>query len=321
VIHESILEEVRTRCREVAEQAVWVEIDAASIPAYAASLPPERLLLPEMDPVIHYLGHGADTVAYYLTLDAVNFGSGYFPDIFGARQSGYRAIAAALARRFLSSGPIAAGELRQLSPSECARIFELDTVIPAASELVEHFVRALNELGAFLCDCFHSDFSELVASAGKSAERLVGILSRMTYFRDVQSIEGMEVPFYKRAQLAAVDLFIALGGEGMGEFQDLDSITICADNLVPHVLRHDGVLRYREDLAARIDRREALAAGSREEVEIRACAVQAGELIVAELRRRGEQVNALLLDNLLWHRGQDPFYRARPRHRTRTVFY
>jgi hypothetical protein len=29
----------------------------------------------------------------------------------------------------------------------------------------------------------------------------------------------------------------------------------------------------------------------------------------------------MMLDNFLWHRGQEPAYRARPRHLTRTVFY
>lgn len=131
----------------------------------------------------------------------------------------------------------------------------------------------------------------------------------------------MRVPFHKRAQLTAIDLYIAFAGEGAGRFDDMDRLTICADNLVPHVLRLDGILRYREELAARVDSGELLPAGSQEEVEIRACAVHAAERIVDALRHRGEKVNAMMLDNLLWHRGQEPFYRARPRHRTRTVFY
>ena len=55
--------------------------------------------------------------------------------------------------------------------------------------------------------------------------------------------------FYKRAQIAASDL--ALGG--VAEFGDLDALTIFADNLVPHVLRCEGVLVYDEGLAAHID--------------------------------------------------------------------
>ena len=32
-----------------------------------------------LDPGAHFLGRGEDTVAYFVILDAVNFGSGWFP--------------------------------------------------------------------------------------------------------------------------------------------------------------------------------------------------------------------------------------------------
>ena len=56
--------------------------------------------------------------------------------------------------------------------------------------------------------------------------------------------------FYKRAQITANDLQLA----GVADFADIDRLTIFADNLVPHVLRVDGVLRYSDELA-RADRR------------------------------------------------------------------
>jgi hypothetical protein len=117
--------------------------------------------------------------------------------------------------------------------------------------------------------------------------------------------------FYKRAQITANDFALA----GIAEFDDLDRLTIFADNLVPHVLRIDGVLRYDDQLAARIDRQELLPPGG-EEREIRACAVHACELIAARL-----EVEPRVLDVWLWNRGQAPHYKAHPRHRTRTVFY
>ena len=318
----ALLDNVRRRCREVAGQAVFVAIDAAAVAGYAARLPPDRLRLPEMDPGIHYLGHGPETLAYCLTLDAVNFGSGFFPDVFGdPRRSGFRALAAALTDSFSRQGPLPPEKLRTLSVEECRRLLPLAPSGPAFEELTGLYTRALNDLGAFVCERFGGDFSLVVGEAGHSAERLVQILTAMPLFNDVASYRGTDVPFYKRAQLCAVDLHIAFGGEGPGRFEDLDRLTICADNLVPHVLRLDGVLHYRRDLGARIDRGEPLPAGSPEEVEIRACAVHAAELIVAELRRQGETINAMLLDNFLWHRGQEPFYRARPRHRTRCFFY
>jgi len=151
---------------------------------------------------------------------------------------------------------------------------------------------------------------------------LVGQLRAMPFFDDVTLLRGNRVPFYKRAQLTAADLARAFDDQGWGRFDDLGELTIFADNLVPHVLRMDGVLRYDPDLAARIDREELITAGSSEEIEIRAGALHAVELMVAELRGAGRQATAMNIDYLLWNRGQSPRYKlAKPRHRTRTVFY
>jgi hypothetical protein len=120
-----------------------------------------------------------------------------------------------------------------------------------------------------------------------------------------------DVGFWKRAQITANDLQLA----GIADFGDIDHLTIFADNLVPHVLRVDGVLRYDNTLAARIDSGELLPPGP-EEREIRGCAVHACELIAAELG-----VPPRILDVWLWNRGQGERYKSRPRHRTRTVFY
>jgi hypothetical protein len=117
--------------------------------------------------------------------------------------------------------------------------------------------------------------------------------------------------FYKRAQIVPSDLALA----GAATFDDLDRLTIFADNLVPHVLRCDGVLVYDDELAARIDAGERLPLGGAER-EIRACAVHACELI-----SKRTSVPARCIDTWLWTRGQTPEYKARPRHRCRTVFY
>jgi len=58
-----------------------------------------------------------------------------------------------------------------------------------------------------------------------------------------------------------------------------------------------------------------------EEVEIRACAVHAVELIKEEMAAAGQEITSPALDNFLWNRGQQPDYKATPRHRTRCVYY
>jgi hypothetical protein len=120
--------------------------------------------------------------------------------------------------------------------------------------------------------------------------------------------------FYKRAQITPHDLALA----GVASFADLDRLTMFADNLVPHVLRVDGVLRYDDTLLERIDAGELLRHGSPEEVEIRACALHAVELIVSA---RGDGTTAEQVDRVLWNRGAQSRYKAQPRHRARCTAY
>ncbi len=117
--------------------------------------------------------------------------------------------------------------------------------------------------------------------------------------------------FYKRAQIVASDLALA----GVATFRDLDRLTIFADNLVPHVLRCEGILVYDARLAAHIDAGRDLRPGPQER-EIRACAVHACEELSARLG-----VAPRTLDSWLWNRGQGAAYKALPRHRCRCVFY
>jgi hypothetical protein len=183
------------------------------------------------------------------------------------------------------------------------------------------FAQALNDLGDFLLGDYGGRFEGPVEECGRSAAALVEILARMPLYRDVSRYGAVEVPFYKRAQLTASDLAGAFEGTGFGAFDDLERLTLFADNLVPHVLRRAGALRYSHDLAHRIDAGERLIAGSPPEVELRACAVHAVERLVDALGGAGTPVSARDLDAWLWARGQRPEIKATPRHRTRTSYY
>jgi hypothetical protein len=289
----ALCDDVRTSCARIAAAARHVSIDADAL-AEVLPAPP-----PALDPVRHYLeGSEPDVATYLLTLDAINFGSGWFPTL-RKRQgcSGYFTVAWSLADRFRAHGPWPAAQLRAMRADELAETFGQRR----DHELMALYAQALRSLGAFLGD---RDALALVAEARGSAERLATMLAAgMALFHD----RG----FYKRAQIAAADLALA----GVARFGDMHKLTIFADNLVPHVLRCDGVLRYDDALAAHIDAGRLLPAGTRER-EIRACAVHACELIA---RRTG--VAAHELDNALWSRGQAPEYKSRPRHRCRTVYY
>jgi hypothetical protein len=258
-----VLAEVRAACRLVAERARQVRIAEERIAPYALALPLEQIARPEHDPDAHYLGHGEETVAFFLTLDTINFGSGYFPHLRKRPgRSGYFTIATALTERFAADGPLAPERLASITAEECAAIFGQDMGVAPVAELMGLFARALRDLGAFLLERFDGRFSGPLEAAGGSAEALVGLLAQMPLFADVADYGGLAVPLYKRAQITAADLWIAFEGRGPGRFDDLDRLTIFADNLVPHVLRLDGVLEYDPALAARIDAEELIAPGS-----------------------------------------------------------
>jgi hypothetical protein len=286
-------DEVRRSCAAIAAEARWVRIDLDRLGAVEPG--PE----PALDPERHYLeGAPEDVADYLLALDAINFGSGWFPTLRKRPgMSGYYTVASALADRFRARGAWAPHELRAMKGVDLAGVLGQEP----GHELMALYAQALRDLGDFLGERRALD---VVGSAGRSAEALAEMLAAgMPFFDD----RG----FWKRAQITANDFALA----GLASFDDLDRLTIFADNLVPHVLRVDGVLVYDEELAARIDAEELLPPGD-EEREIRACAVHACELIAAEMG-----IAPRTLDVWLWNRGQAPKYKARPRHRTRTVFY
>jgi hypothetical protein len=288
-----LTDDVRAHCARVAAAARSVTIDHAALAAFEAE--PQATLDPERH---HIVGPPEDVARFMLSLDAINFGSGWFPTLRKLPgRSGYATIASALADRFRASGPWTNAQLRALDTATVA-----DTLGQRRDhELMSLYAQALRSLGAWLGG---RDVLDAVAQSRGSAEAFATALARgMGMFRD----RG----FYKRAQIAPADLALA----GVAQFSDLDRLTIFADNLVPHVLRCEGVLVYDPRLAAHIDAGRDLRPGPQEH-EIRACAVHACELLAARLG-----VAPRVLDNWLWNRGQEPRYKARPRHRCRCVFY
>ncbi|HEU0249218.1 MAG TPA: queuosine salvage family protein [Solirubrobacteraceae bacterium] len=293
--------EVRRFCERIARDAEHVRIDLDVIADIVPAEPPAP------DGERHFLeGSPADVADYVLALDAINFGSGWFPTLrkrlaHGEPVSGYFTIAWNLTDHVRTHGPPTSRWLAQVTSVEIAAILGQDP----GNELMSLYAQALRELGRFLAGPPARRALDLVDHAGGSAVRLADLVS-----------SGMRMwadrGFYKkRAQILAADLAMA----GVAEFEDLDRLTIFADNLVPHVLRCDGVLVYDDALAARIDAGQRLQLGGAER-EIRACALHTCTLIS---QRTG--IAEREIDNWLWTRGQAPEYKSRPRHRCRTVFY
>jgi Potential Queuosine, Q, salvage protein family len=309
---DDILDAVRDRSGWVAERAAHARIDDERLSKYTVDTSAGTNATDEARPV----GDDENVTALVVQLDAINFGSGWHPVLRKpSGRSGSATIATAYGERAERHGVLSANELTSLTAEQCAQMLGQDP-IGEAGDLMALFAGALNELGRFVVSRFGGCFTGLVAEAGGSAARLVDLLREMPMYRDQVTYQGRQVPFLKRAQITVHDLATAFDGRGPGAFFDVDRLTMFADNLVPHVLRVDGVLRLDPALEARISRCELLAYGSPEEVELRAGAVVAVERLS---QRTG--VAPRHLDTALWHRGGLPRYKAIPRPRCRTFAY
>jgi hypothetical protein len=286
----ALVDKIRDGCAWVARRARHVHVDEDAIAAYAAALPAATSAGDELPA----------SAAYVLTLDAINFGSGWFPTLRKRPGcSGYHTIAAGLRERFDKEGAWSGAELRALTADQIAETLGQDP----DHELMALFAHSLNDLGTRLGGL----------TVGTSATALVEELATWACFADRSPYAGRTIPFFKRAQIAAADLHHA----GAARFEDLHRLTLFADNLVPHVLRLDGVLRFAPALVDRIEAGELIAHDSPEEVEMRAAAVHAAELICDERPDLSPQQ----VDHILWTRGGGARYKAIPRPRARCTAY
>jgi hypothetical protein len=300
----SLPDEVRAACAWVAERARAVRIEAEAIEEYAAGLPHPGT---DGEPA-PFAEEPEAAAAFAICMNAINFGSGWWPTIRKRPgHSGYATMAAGVTDRFEGSGPWSVKELEAMNADGIAEVVGQDPGHP----LMPQFAVALRDVGSHIRSDYDGRFLG-PAETADSIPALAGVFASWSSFADVSTYDGREVPFYKRAQLAAADLHRA----GIAALPGLDRLTAFADNLVPHVLRVDGILRHDPNLAARIEAEQLLEHGSPEEVELRACAVQAVELLAA-----AGPLTPAEIDSALWNRGRAPRYKSLPRPRSRNCAY
>ncbi len=311
---------VRTGSRWILSRARRVRLDPVRIAALA-----ERLR--DLPPVAwegryHFRGEEELTLRYLLVLDALNFcfwppssvteEKWSIPGPDGERLTGYFALAWALRRA-------AEGDPSFFSPEESAVVTE-DRVQVALREvpLLSWRVRVLREVGETLL--LFGSAREFFACARGSCRRLVELVtSHLPLFRDAAVYRGREVVFHKRAQILCADLWGTFGGEGPGRLHDLDWLTAFADYKLPQFLLAEKALVLHPALVGRIRDLTPLAAGSAEEVELRAATVVAVDELTALLQNEGMDLLPFAVDWMLWNLSQGPL--SVPHHRTRTPFY
>ncbi len=294
---------MRASCAWVAERARSVRIDEGAIEAYARDFLADRESEERARP--RDLEAAA---AFAICMNAINFGSGWWPTVRKRPGlSGYGTMAAGVEERFAGAGPWTAAELVAMDAEAVAAVVGQSPEHP----LMAQFAAALRDVGEHLQGEHDGRYLGVVESAD-SISALATVLASWDSFADASEYEGRLVPFFKRAQLAAADLHRV----GVADLPGVECLTAFADNLVPHVLRVDGILELDPDLTARIEAEELLVHGSAEEVELRAGAVHAIELLAGAC-----DLSPAEIDSALWNRGRDPRYKSLPRPRSRNTAY
>ncbi|MFN8535665.1 MAG: queuosine salvage family protein [Dehalococcoidia bacterium] len=311
---------VRETTHRVVASARFVRIVPEALAGLADALRASQPALPNWNTTYHLDGEPEMVAHYLLLVDALNFCFWGDPkwsiDCRGERLDGYWALAFAVKRAIQSGVPLLdAAYLADMGLADLSQVLAGNVPIP----LLDQRLKNAREVGTVLLERYDGQIANLVDEAdGRAAGLVERLVSDFTSFDDRADWHGVEVRFFKRAQLLAADLVAA---NAVPPWSDANDLTAFADYQLPRVLRAFGVLEYAPELAVRVDDRVELSAGSDEEIEIRAATVQACEQLRDVLHQRGRLVTAADVDCLLWTAAQSGLPDDRPYHRTRTIFY
>lgn len=255
----------------------------------------------------------AATLAYVLSLDSINFGSGVFvPAQNAGLDLEYSVVAQSLKRKMQYAEWTDIVRWRDVTADDCHDVFGLaQGACLEVDWLMGEFARHLQLTASHV----QKDFGSLDVMLTADGKTILSAVAAWPHFKDETSYQGRAIAIYKRAQILVADLALALPQHKFGGVD----LTCFADNMVPHVLRTDGILEYAPDLAAKIDAGALIEAGSAEEAELRCAAIHVVSLMQQALNK--SDISDVNLDHMLWHRGYLPGFSELKPHRTITTNY
>jgi hypothetical protein len=318
--------EILKSIRPVIDELRYLAIDAAHVRQFCHRKSAAEIELPEWRHEFIYPRDTVEAAEFFLLFNCINFAFWAKGEAVkwtisykGKRLDGAYGLMGALTRAIEEGAPLLDGAF-------LAEVNErtLSHILRGEGELVLFSERAaiLREVGRGLVARHGGRFANLLGKAKGSASALARMLAtEFPSFRDACTMNGKEILFYKRAQLAPAMIYQRFKGEGPGAFRDIDDLTVFADYKVPQALRRLSILSYGDRLAGVVDSRTLIPACSREEVEIRAATIWACEMIRHEYTRRGQNMNSVTLDAFLWLLAHEPSPDERPYHLTETIFY
>ncbi len=158
-------------------------------------------------------------------------------------------------------------------------------------------------------------FSDLIKNIDNDTELFEFIVRNFSYFEDKSIYDGVEVYFYKRAQLLVSDI---LHVKSVKEKITVDygNLVGCADYKLPQVMRAYGILEYNKELENIVDSGILILADSEMENEIRA-----STLVVIDYMSKKLDIPRMDINDYIWLLGQDKEKMTKPYHKTITNKY
>ncbi|MCX8042811.1 MAG: queuosine salvage family protein [Desulfobacterota bacterium] len=249
----------------------------------------------------------------------------------GKKYDGTWALLGAL-RRALDSDKliITPTKLKDIDVNTVSYILRGEGQIPLLKERTSYW----KELGEIVTRKFNGNFYNVVYGCASASELLDLVIYEFPLFYDSSKkmlpcgnsspkngVREIEVHFHKRAQLLVHDICSFLHQNKIFLLRGEEDLTGCADYKIPQVLRYMGILSFSQRLCDIVDRQVLIPHGSREELEIRACTIQALLIITDKLKMNNPTISAMSMNDYFWLMGQSMKKDACPYHRTLTTAY
>ncbi|KAI9317648.1 hypothetical protein BX666DRAFT_1939470 [Dichotomocladium elegans] len=273
----------------------------------------------------------AEEINIVALIDLLNFGSGYRVPLKAMTGRGaFDTIRFGAMAFHIGGTPLDAKTFKEMTAHQVAELYQLPidrevkppnmpwVTMTEPTELkpfADGIASVLNSTGAFLEQHNYKDLASFILDVTKTkitAAELVKVLVKaLPGLQDVYEIDGQNVYVLKKAQLLVYHLWFLFHDQDPDRFgfEDIKELTVFADNVIPTLLIHLGVIEVPEAWKKEIDAEEDV--GMVKATTLRAASIVACEEIVKQgndvVRSEGD------LDVYLWRLGKVGDLRKIPR--------
>ncbi|KAI7852410.1 hypothetical protein BDC45DRAFT_537304 [Circinella umbellata] len=340
------LQAVRSSCRDLTENSP-VKVSSNGIESFLKNLDKHRFEELSIDTPMRMplkFSSLAEELNFVALIDLLNFGSGYRVPLHElAGRGAFDTIRFGAMSFHIGGTPMDAETFSSMTAFKVSEIFQFPidrevkpkdmpfitmTEPTELKPLADGIVSVLNTTGEFLKQHNYKDLSTFILDVTKpvpgqkpSASKLVEhLVKALPGLRDTYTLnDNQPVYILKKAQILVYHLWMFFHDQQPDrfDFEDIDQLTVFADNVVPTLLIHLGVLEIPENWQKDIQDGQDM--GETRATILRAASIVACEDI-AKLANQGDssvssvtRMNEGELDVYLWRLGKEGDYRKIPR--------